>query len=93
MIRVKGQKTPANIFEIIYAQPGDHDAEWLQSYAAGLTSYTAGSFSEARAQFDISTRANPADKAAKILLERCDILLKSPPEEWDGVWTMESKSG
>jgi len=93
MIRVKGQKTPANIFEIIYAQPGAHDAEWLQSYAAGLAAYTEGSFQQARTQFDTSTRANPADKAAKILLERCDILLKTPPENWDGVWTMESKSG
>jgi class 3 adenylate cyclase/DNA-binding NarL/FixJ family response regulator len=93
MIRVKGQKTPANIFEIIYAPPGAHDGEWLQSYAAGLAAYTAGGFQEARRQFDVSTHANPADKAAKILLERCDILLKAPPEEWDGVWTMESKSG
>ena len=93
MIRVKGQKTPANIFEIIYAQPGAHDAEWLQSYAAGLASYTEGSFQQARTQFDTSTRANPVDKAAKILLERCDILLQTPPADWDGVWTMESKSG
>jgi class 3 adenylate cyclase/DNA-binding NarL/FixJ family response regulator len=93
MIRVKGQKTPANIFEIIYAQPGEHDREWLQSYAAGLADYTAGKFKEARAQFQVSTQSNPDDKAAKILLERCEILLKSPPEDWDGVWTMESKSG
>ncbi len=93
MIRVKGQKTPAKVFEIIYAQPGPHDAEWLESYAAGLGAYADGDFAKAQGLFQTSVRSNAEDKAARILLERCDILLKTPPAEWDGVWTMESKSG
>ena len=35
---------------------------------------------------------NPADKAAKLYVERCRYLAEHPPgEDWNGVWVMESK--
>jgi len=35
---------------------------------------------------------NPADKAAKMYVERCALLTETPPPaDWVGVWVMESK--
>ena len=35
---------------------------------------------------------NPADKAARLYVERCRHLAEHPPgDDWNGVWVMESK--
>jgi len=35
---------------------------------------------------------NPADKAARLYVERCGYLAAHPPgDDWNGVWVMESK--
>jgi adenylate cyclase len=35
-------------------------------------------------------KAPPADRPAQLYLERCGIYRKNPPpENWDGVWTLQ----
>ncbi|RFC45739.1 MAG: adenylate cyclase, partial [Verrucomicrobia bacterium] len=92
-IRVKGQSTPASLYEILYAHSPEKEEEWLGAYASGLGAYETGNFKGAIAFFEKSLVFNPLDKASKILLSRCAILLERPQPDWDGVWSMESKSG
>jgi class 3 adenylate cyclase/DNA-binding NarL/FixJ family response regulator len=92
-IRVKGQQTPSALYEILYGAAPEKEEEWLAAYASGLSSYEAGEFERAGLVFEKALSFNPADKAATVLIRRCQILLERPPAEWDGVWSMESKSG
>jgi len=92
-IRVKGQSQPAALYEILYGPQPDKETEWLSTYAAGRDAYEAGRFKEGIRIFEESMRFNPNDKASKVLLSRCQILSEHPQPNWDGVWSMESKSG
>lgn len=92
-IRVKGQTKPAALYEILYAAPPEKESEWLGAYADGLSAYEIGKFKDAQALFQKSLALNPADKASQVLLSRCEILIQRPQPDWDGVWSMESKSG
>ncbi len=92
-IRVKGQSTPSALYEILYAQAPEKEDSWLAAYADGLAAYEAGKFKDANALFTNALKFHPTDKASSILLERCNILLEHPQPGWDGVWSMQSKSG
>lgn len=92
-IRVKGQQTPSALYEILYGVAPEKEAEWLAAYAAGLSAYEAGEFGNAGKVFEEALRFHPSDKASAVLVQRCKILAERPPAEWDGVWSMESKSG
>ncbi len=92
-IRVKGQSKPAAVYEILYGKTPDKEQQWLEAYGNGLSVYEAGQFKEALALFKEALNFNPADKASKVLLTRCEILIERPQSDWDGVWSMESKSG
>jgi class 3 adenylate cyclase/ActR/RegA family two-component response regulator len=92
-IRVKGQTQPAALYEILYAHSPEKEEEWLCAYASGLGAYETGNFKDAIAFLEKSLLFNPLDKASNILLSRCAILLERPQPDWDGVWSMESKSG
>ena len=55
--------------------------------------YERGQFKEALALFKEALNFNPNDKASRVLISRCEILMERPQPDWDGVWSMESKSG
>ena len=92
-IRVKGQNTPSALYEILYSNAPEREAEWLSAYAEARNEYEAGKFGAAKRLFEVSLECNPGDVASKVLLERCAILLERPQPDWDGVWSMNSKSG
>lgn len=92
-IRVKGQSTPAALYEILYGPTPENETQWLSAYANGLSAYESAKFADGIALFEEALKVNPSDKASKVLLSRCRILLERPQPDWDGVWSMESKSG
>ena len=92
-IRVKGQSRPAALYEILYGTAPEKETEWLSAYAEGLAAYEVGKFQDAKALFGRSLSFNPQDKASRVLETRCNILTERPQPDWDGVWSMESKSG
>lgn len=50
-------------------------------------------WNDAVRQFSEVVSMNPADKAARLYVERCRYLTEHPPgNDWNGVWVMESKS-
>ncbi len=92
---VKGKTQPVAVYEILdyhneESYPQMTDA--MGYFRDGLGRYRAGKFDSAREQFDKVLALNPADKTAKLYLERCDHLSANPPPaDWGGVWVMEEK--
>jgi adenylate cyclase len=91
MVRVKGRQNAVRVYELL-ARAGDglpEDVEKaLEPFAAGLDAYRQQAWPEAIAFFSRALEANPADGAARTLLERCQRYQKTPPPEWDGVFAM-----
>ena len=68
----------------------------LESYKEGLGLYKQRKFSEALERFNAALRfkneGEPEDGPTKLYIRRCLELIKNPPgDEWDGVYTMETK--
>ena len=95
LVVVKGKTQPVAIFEVLdyhttESYPNLIDA--LGYFRDGLAKYRQGKWRDAVKQFDQVLALNPADKAAKLYVERCQQLAEHPPgDAWDGVWVMQSK--
>lgn len=87
LLRVKGKQQPVRVFELV--GPADTvPAPHLARFAEGLALYRSQRFTEARAAF----LASPEDPPSQRFAARCDALLVTPPpENWDGVFTLDSK--
>ena len=92
-VRVKGQQTPTDVYEILQKDSQDENGAWIDAFSAAFRQYSAGDFAGAAAGFKAASALNPADKACRIFIERCGVLSANPRAGWDGVWSMESKSG
>ena len=85
-LRVKGKKEPTRIYELIDDADAEVDTNWIDNYKKGLTLYREGKFKEAMEVF-----SQLKDNASQVILDRCKYLIKNPPEEWDGILTLEVK--
>ena len=92
---VKGKTQPVAIYEVLDYHSEDsypHLIDALHLFKAGLVKYRSRKWDEAVAAFEEVLSLNPADKAAKLYVERCSHLAAHPvADDWDGVWVMESK--
>jgi adenylate cyclase len=95
LVVVKGKTQPVAIHEVMdyhneETYPQLPDA--LGHFRDGLERYRNRAFGPAAKLFAQVLAINPDDKAAKIYIERCDLLSRQPPAaDWAGVWVMESK--
>jgi adenylate cyclase len=65
---------------------------WTTSYDAGLAAYRAHEFTTAIAAFQLTLAVRPDDRAARIMLARCQQFLASPPDKsWDAITAMKVK--
>lgn len=87
-VKVKGKKESVLIYRVD-AKP--LPKEFIQAYEKGLKSYTEGAFSLAIPYFEEALKAIPQDKAAKLMLERCNDFAEHKPENWDGAIALTSK--
>jgi adenylate cyclase len=92
---VKGKTTPVAIFECLdYHDDNSFPnlMETIGTFAEGLARYREAEFERAAGWFQKALDANPGDDVSSLYLERCRLLLESPPPtEWDGVWVMSEK--
>jgi adenylate cyclase len=66
------------------ATPPEH----LARFAEGLALYRARRFAEAREAF----LASPEDPPSRVFAARCEPWVNQPPpEDWDGVFSLETK--
>lgn len=88
VVRVRGQTRPTNLYEVL-----EHRApQWTPAfdeanvaYEAGLDAYIAGDWTAALGNFEAALKLRGDDKAAHMMVERCQRYRVSPPESWDGV--------
>jgi adenylate cyclase len=87
-IRVKGRQAPVKIYELI-GKRGEHELPFLDTFAEGLAEYKKRQW--ARAELHFRSIA-PQDPPSAIYMERCrHYMTNPPPEDWDGVFTQETK--
>ncbi len=92
---VKGKTQPVAIYEILDYHSEEsypHMIDALRQFKAGLVQYRQRKWQDAIKAFEEVLGMNPADKGARLYIERCRHLAENPPgDDWNGVWVMESK--
>lgn len=89
-VKVKGKSVAIPIYSL---NPGGHTEteEFDDNYKKGLTQYALGNFTIATEYFEKAKKLNPADKATKVMLERCAEYRINRPENWDGAIMLTTK--
>jgi adenylate cyclase len=95
LVVVKGKTRPVAIYEILaYHTPESFPGigEVMGMFKDGLAAYRARKWDAAVRLFTDCLAINPNDKPCKLYIERAEFLKRNPPpEDWAGVWVMESK--
>lgn len=93
-IRARGMQKPVAICEVLdyhSTESFPHMDEVIFAFAEGVALYRNRSWERAGRFFTDILKARPADRPSQIYLERCEFYRKNPPpEEWDGVWALQS---
>ncbi len=92
LIRVKGKEKSINIYELV-GKKEDIDnktRKFIEHFHKGLDFYNQKKWSLAIAEFKKALKIKH-DKASEVFIERCIKLKKTPPKDWDGVFTMKTK--
>ena len=87
-VKVKGKTESVFIYRVD-EKPLSKD--FTQAYEKGFKSYSEGAFSLAIPYFEEALKILPQDKAAKLMLERCNEFAENKPENWDGAIALTSK--
>ena len=94
-IRVKGKEQPVEIYslESFLEKRIQSEVDGSEVYFKAFQLYLSQKFEEAIKGFEEAEKIfNRKDKASRMLIERCNYLIESPPpENWDGVYTRTIK--
>lgn len=94
-IRVKGKNDPVSIYELIALNTekiSPTAEQIIELYAKGRSLYNDKKFAFALDKFARVLQLDPYNKAAYLHMQRCQHFFTHPPaENWDRVWTLESK--
>tara|TARA_B100001013_G_scaffold9211_1_gene5655 strand:- start:409 stop:1026 length:618 start_codon:yes stop_codon:yes gene_type:complete len=91
---VKGKTEPVRVYEVLDYHSKEsfpNMIEALEMFNNGIEYYNEGNWDKAITQFKKAQKINPDDKCSNMYVERCDILKKRDPKDWDGVWVATSK--
>ena len=91
---VKGKTEPVGVREVLDYHTKDTFPNLMDTvnyFNEARDHYRAGNWDKATKSFKECLKANSEDKLSKTYIERCDILKKRNPKDWDGVWVMTSK--
>ncbi len=95
LVVVKGKTQPVSVYEILAYHTEEtfpHIAEVLGLFKDGIAEYRNRRWDSAIKLFNECVSINPNDKPSHLFLERAQILKQTPPpDDWTGVWVMESK--
>ena len=91
---VKGKTEPVGVREILdYHNPTTFPnlMDTVNHFNEGRQSFKTGEWDKAIKSFKECLKANPVDKLSNTYIERCSVMKKKNPKDWDGVWVMTSK--
>jgi adenylate cyclase len=94
LIRVKGKFQPVTIYELIgrNAEIFPETNELLAKFAAARALYQTRKWQDAQNAFQSILEKWPADGPSRTYWKRCqEYLFDEPPQNWDGVFTMDHK--
>ena len=94
LVRVKGKDQPVKIYELLSrrAKTLPEQKALAEEFQAALGEYRNRNWETARKIFQSILERYPEDGPARLYVERCQTLEKTPPpEDWDGVYTMTTK--
>ncbi|MDD5181358.1 MAG: GAF domain-containing protein [Gallionellaceae bacterium] len=95
MVVVKGKTQPVSIYEILAYHTEEtfpNIADVLGLFKDGIAAYRSRHWDSAIKLFKECLKLNPNDKPSHLFLERAEFLKQTPPpDDWTGVWVMESK--
>lgn len=94
LVQVVGKKEPKKIFEL-FERRGEKERvqRLISKFSEGFEHYLEGRFAEATTCFEESSKLefvyekNPST----LYLKRCQQMIEQPPEQWNGVWALNSK--
>ncbi len=89
-VRVKGKKQPVKIFQPMLFEQAQERAGEFQVYDKALRAWDKGDFVLAGEKFSALAASWPC-LLYELYVKRCETLCKTPPQEWDGVWTFTVK--
>lgn len=87
-VKVKGKKEAVYVYRV---DEKPLPADFTKAYDKGFKSYNEGAFTLAIPYFETAVNILPEDKAAKLMLERCEEFSVNKPENWDGAIALTSK--
>jgi len=91
---VKGKTEPVGIHEVLDYHTDDtfpNLLEVVNYFNEGRKNYRSGNWDRAIKNFRQALKLNTQDHLSKTYIERCEVLKKDAPPDWDGVWKMTSK--
>ena len=92
-IRVKGKSEPTEVFELLGPRGSVSEGTLARgaAYEDAFSDYVSGRFAEALERLDVLL-CEVDDGPARVLRERCaQYRVDPPPDDWAGVYTMQTK--
>jgi adenylate cyclase len=91
---VKGKTKPVAVYEVLdFHTPETFPnlMDCINQFNEGFRQYLLGNWEKAIAGFHEALKANEGDALAKVYIERCEGLKANPPDDWDGIYALQSK--
>jgi adenylate cyclase len=88
-VLVKGKEDSVKIFELLTS--GEVKSKWMNTFTEALELYRSGNWMEAKKRFQNCLEEKPGDMPSLAMIDRINGLDGSPPENWNGIWKIESK--
>jgi adenylate cyclase len=91
---VIGKTEPVRVYEVLDYHSDESFPNLMEvvgHFKEGRKHFGAGAWDKAAGSFRQALAAHPKDKLSEIYIERCTYMKANPPENWDGIWKLESK--
>lgn len=89
-VKVKGKEHPVFIYAVDSSLE-DYPQSYRDNYDNAFSLYQKGIWTLAREYFQKALDICNEDKAAKLMVSRCDDFIKNPPAHWDGAIAYNTK--
>jgi DNA-binding response OmpR family regulator len=96
-VQVKGKQESLKCYELINFKGSEtkKQLELKKEFEIGYFAYQNGNFEAAHKSFEKSVTFEKTSKTdlnpSVLYMKRCQQLIKKPPKDWDGVWTLVEK--
>lgn len=89
-VKVKGKANAVPIYAVDRTED-EFPSEYKDAYQKGVSLYKQGLFTLAKQYFEAALKGKENDKAALLMLSRCNDFIENPPENWDGAIAFKTK--